>query len=291
MKNLILYCLFYFVTMVSFSQDTDIDILRKYRSINNINSNVQTDSLNIKNTIIFKNDTLIVIDKKSKNVFNLNYGLVDDKLLEEYKNIVFGNEKRRTTYSYKKYEIKLWNSPINIFFHKKVPKYLKEELKELIYEINTNIDSVKINIVNKKEASNFFIYITNSKNEEELHPNIDIQRAITYNLISNGLNQIYCGALRINLDKIYNKKEQIFKLKRLFFGSLGIFHYSDSLHCKSLLSSCFHTNKSLTKIDIDLINFHYKNKFNQKVNLKTFEKIISAYNLKKDFTNNITIKL
>ncbi|QXP78636.1 MULTISPECIES: DUF2927 domain-containing protein [Winogradskyella] len=291
MKKIILCCILSTISISSFSQETDLEILRNYQSVNLYEGNIQKDSLKTKNTIILKNDTLVVVSSKNKDVFNLSYGEINDNLLKEYKNIVFGNEEKRNNYSYKKYEIKLWNSPINLFFHKKVPKYLKQELTSLINEINTNIDSVQINIVNKKEASNYFIYITNSKNKEELHPNINTKRSISYNLQSNGLNHIYSGVLRINLESIYNKEEQIIKLKRLFIGSLGIFHLSDSLKCNNFLSSCYTVNKNLTKMDIDLINFHYKNKFDQKVNLNKFEKIISAYIEKNEFTDNVIIKL
>jgi len=291
MKKIILCCILSAISIFSFSQETDLEILRKYQSFNSYKDNIQKDSLKTKNTIILKNDTLVVVNSKSKDVFNLNYGEINDNLLKEYKNIVFGNEEKRNNYSYKKYEIKLWDSPINLFFHKKVPKYLKQELTSLINEINANIDSVEINIVNKKEASNYFIYITNSKNKKELHPNINTKKPNSYNLLSNGLNQLYSGVLRINLESIYNKEEQIIKLKRLFIGSLGIFHLSDSLKCNSLLSNCYTVNKNLTKMDIDLINFHYKNKFDQEVNLKKFEKIISAYIEKNEFTDNVVIKL
>lgn len=292
MKKKIIFSVLLLSVYYTYSQEKKEEINRQYTSIRSLVKKNNVDSTKLKNAIFLKNDTLIVEKSKLKNSYSVKFNKIDSCQLIVYKNLVWGKKDKRGNFTNKRKEIKLWDTSIQVFFDKNVPNYLKKELILLIKKVNNNVDGLKVSTVNSKKESNYFVYITNSKNTEELYPNIDSSKNFSYNFSSNDLNHIYNGALRIDTDRIFNKEEQIAKMKELFIGSLGIFYLSETLNCDSLLSNCYSTNKKLSQVDIDLLNFHYKNRFMDKVNLAKFEKIIEAYKLKaKDSINFITVKI
>jgi len=181
-----------------------------------------------------------------------------------------------------------------VFFAKNVKPYLKNEMVSLFKEIDNKVDGVSIKVVSHKNMSNYFIYtIDDKKNKTELYPNINSKNGITYSLQSNSKNHFYFGSLRINTSKIFNKKEQVYRMKEVFIRTLGGFILSPSIKCNSFLSDCYSINKELSENDIELINFHYKNNFDAKINHQTYEEILKKYNAskEKDSLGYIKIKI
>ncbi|MFK5880042.1 MAG: hypothetical protein QM478_11190 [Flavobacteriaceae bacterium] len=278
MKKNILIVLFLSVYTFSNAQNSNLEINRIYKPIERVQ---KKDSSYLKNAIFLKNDTLIVTSSKIKNSFLLDLGVIDSCFIEQYKNIVFGDKEYRN--KYKKKEIKLWTSTIKVFFAKNVKPYLKNEMLSLFEKIDYKIDGISIEVVNQKNKSNYFIYtIDNKKHTTELYPNINSKNDISYSLQSNNKNHFYFGALRINTNKVFNKKEQVYKMKEMFIRTLGGFTLSSSLNCNSFLSDCYSISKELSENDIELINFHYKNIFDQEINYRTYEKILKKYNSSKE---------
>lgn len=276
MKKEILSYLIFFITVGCYSQNIPIEINRSYKSIRTI-SNKKIDSIALQNAIYLKNDTLIVTSKRIERSYLVNFKNIDSITLNEYKNIVFGEEESRQKYKRKKKTIKRWDSVIKIFFDKNVSQYIRNELTSFFKEINTQIDLINISVVNNKKNSTYYVYTINSKNNTELFPNIKSKNGVAFNMLSNGNNIIYSGALRIDTDKIFNKSEQSYKIKELFIRSLGVFYKSKSLHCDSYFSDCYSTDKKLTKSDINLLKIHYTNNYFDKINYKDFLKILKQY--------------
>ncbi|MEE9408289.1 MAG: hypothetical protein V3V28_09460 [Polaribacter sp.] len=231
------------------------------------------DSLNFK----FKdNDTLIFISNKefykSQKRVSIPYEPKDSTFLEIYKDVVFkkynstGNIRRG-----KKEFMRLWEKPIKIYFTPSLDKYYIKKIKKEVKKLSS-IDSLKISYVKDITKSNYIISQIDEKNKYQYSKNLRKNKYINYYVNwKNG--RIYDGKLEINLTRnnTIDKKENANILLQHFYQTLGRFFKTQKLPCSSMLSSCKSSKKELTKLDFEIIKYHYSYGICKYTSLQTFE--------------------
>jgi hypothetical protein len=153
---------------------------------------------------------------------------------------------------------------------KNVNKKAKRELKKFAKYLSKNVDSLKISFVNKLEKSNYIVYGINSDSDYNYEPKIK-RKKVSYYLYWNGKQQIYSAKLQID-SRAYEKKEDlILKTKKMFLNSLGVFHWSNKLPKEGYFSLRKYKKKKFTKLDLEILRYHYSYGICKGMTLKLFE--------------------
>jgi hypothetical protein len=240
-----------------------------YRSIKN-KGEMKVDSLGVR---MFKNDTLIFVSGfvMPKGI-KVEYEYKDSLFLETYKELVYDKlnwSKQNDTRDKKQPTMKIWKEPLKVYFHHTVSSKNKRELINFMKFVDKEIDSLKIEFVNSKEKSNYFIYCLNKPSD------IDWDTRIKSNdgcfLSWNGKQQIYNNTIKINTQIVFNENQQLMLMKKHFIWSLGYFTYLKNRECKSFLSNCISVEKELTKEDLELLKYHYSYGICKGTDLESFE--------------------
>lgn len=224
----------------------------------------------IDNFIIRNSDTLIMIDNKDfyRKKVSVPYQPMDSTFLEAYKDVVY------LKYHYKKptKEIRLryWKNEIKIFITKNVDRKVKKELKKFIKHLSKEVDSLKISFVKKLEKSNYIIYGLDSEKDYKYEPSLKSKK-IEYRIYWNGNQQFYHAKLQIDSRSYEDKEELILKSKKVFLKTLGQFSWSFKLPKEGYFSLKYYKKKEFTKLDLDILKYHYSYGICKGTDLKTFE--------------------
>lgn len=202
--------------------------------------------------IVYEGDTLIrVTHYKAPKGVAVPYEYKDSTFLNLYKKLVFREIHKDSANSK---PMKYWKNKIKIYFSKGISRSIIREIMDFTNRIDKEVDSLKISKVNSIENSNFIIYYDT---DYEFKSEIKNKKASDYWITWNDKNQIEKGYIRILKGKMFSEKLATQKIKTLFVGSLGWFNLSDDLSCDNYLSNCYSDNKHLTKIDIEILKYHY----------------------------------
>jgi CRISPR/Cas system-associated endoribonuclease Cas2 len=232
------------------------------------------DSLHFK----FKdNDTLILISNKgfykNQKRISVNYEPKDSLFLEIYKDVVY--KKFTNTGNLRKGEkelMRLWEKPLKIYFSPSLDQYYKKKIKKAAKKLSS-IDSLNILFVKNRKASNYIIYQIDSENKFEYSKDLRNNKSVDYYIYWNK-GKIYDAKLKINLTQKNSatKKANATLLVQNFYQTLGRFFTTSKVPKNSMLSNSNFVKKKLTKLDIEIISYHYSYGICKFTDLKTFEK-------------------
>ena len=233
----------------------------------------KADSLNFQ----FKgSDTLILISNKdfykNKKGVSVLYQLKDSTFLEIYKDIVYKKYNSfGTIRNGKKEFMRLWQKPLKIYFTPSLNNYYKKKIKKAVKKL-THIDSLKISFVSNQKESNYIIYQIDDKNKNEYSDDIKNKKLVDYYIRWNK-GRIYDAKLKINLTENNNnsKKTNGNILVQNFYQTLGRFFTTNKVPHNSIFSNSNTTEKKLTKLDLELLNYHYSYGICKFTSLKVFE--------------------
>lgn len=225
------------------------------------------DSLNFK---FLNGDTLVLAPEnynpwEGKNSVRVPYEYKDSTFLNIYKNVVYNTHQVPDSSAGMRY----WKEEVKIYFDESVPIAHRKELMDFANEISSNIDSLRISQNFIKEKSNFLVYYLNRDQNVDYEPRI-VGKTGGYYINWNGRQQVYDGTIKINTENASSEKLQINLLKYYFIKSLGHFKSSPKLDCESFLSFC-RKLRELSKMDLELLKYHYSYGVCKGVNLETFD--------------------
>lgn len=222
----------------------------------------KNDSLNF---IYRDNDTLVQVKNyiKPKGT-SVPYEYKDSTFLYYYKKVAFNHKNDSVS---KKTSMKYWKNDIRIFFSKSISKNTKKELMSFAKNISSQIDSLKISEVKKVEKSNYIVYYFGDYDYESRMAN----NKNTDFYIYWRQNKIYRGAIKIDTKVFFNEKLIIYKIKELFFKTLGYFKFIDDFNCESYFSNCYSPHKKMSELDLELLKYHYSYGICKGTDLETFE--------------------
>lgn len=224
---------------------------------------------------ITKNGATII-----KNISNSNIKLdflCDQKLVRKFTYSVFrySNKNSKTVYY-----LKQWNTPIIVYFDKKIPKEVTNKFKAFFSKFNT-INNLKIHYTTNIEKANYQIKVSNRKitkyiknikfKSDKEKINYFLYNA-TYNLQTDNNMKFYSGTIQINTDE-FNNDLLLKKLKQLFYITLGNFTTSYSSLENSLLNLKYADNATISDIDFNFIKAFYEIIYTQKINGTTFSNL------------------
>ena len=228
------------------------------------------------NFLFKEKDTLILIsDKyfyKNQQRVSVPYEPKSDEFLETYKDIVY---KKHNSYGNirkgKKEYMRLWEAPIKIYFAPKLDNYYKKAIKKAVKALSS-IDSLQISFVKDLNKSNYIIYQIDDKNSYQYSNNLKKNKYVDY-YIKWEKGKIYDAKLEINLieNSTIDKKENATILFQNFHQTLGRFFTTSKLPCNSVFSNCNSNKKELTKLDFEIIKYHYSYGICKFTDLETFE--------------------
>ena len=244
----------------------------------------------IENFLIKDGDTLIQIDNKDfyKKGVSVPYEPKDSTFLEAYKDVVY--LKYHSKKPKKEIRLRYWKDEIRIFMTKNIDRKVKKELKKFTKYLSKEVDSLKISFVNKLEKSNYIIYGINSNTDYNYEPKIK-QKKVSYYIFWNGKQQIYNAKLKIDSRAYENKEDLILKTKKQFLKTLGMFHWSYKLPKEGYFSLKYFKKKEFTKLDLEILKYHYSYGICKGMTLKLFEQAHeNAKNLFKKTGRNIQFK-
>lgn len=228
------------------------------------------DSLNFK----YKDkDTLILISNKdfykNQTRITVDYEPKDSTFLETYKDVVY--QKYLPSSKNKDY-MRLWVKPIKIYFAKSLDVDYKNAIIKTANKLSKAVDSLQISFVNDLEKSNYIIYQIDDNNTYKYSKLISKNQYMDYRLFWNK-NKIYDAKLEVNLSKYKNtsKETNINYLIQTFYKTLGRFYDSHRMPNNSILSKRNSNRKTISKLDIEILKYHYSYGICKFTDLKTFE--------------------
>ena len=266
MNKILCFLLALFASFYSFGQDT----IHKQVSKTFIPLKVYMEKIGkITDTTEFlyqDNDTLVQVPNdydpfEGEEGVKVEYEPKDSIFLDIYKNVVYNSGKTKERMRY-------WKEDVKIYFDESVPAAHAQELMDFVENISEGIDSLNISRNFIKEKANYLVYYLNRKHNTDYEPRI-ANTSGGYYVSWNGKQQIYDGKLRINTELLNSESYQLEHLKYHFFKSLGFFKSSNQLNCESYLSAC-NTNRVITPIDLEVLQYHYSYGVCKGVDLKTF---------------------
>lgn len=224
----------------------------------------------ISNLLIRDNDTLVMISNKDfyRKGISVPYEPKDSAFLELYKDIVFLKYKNSKNSS--KPLMRHWKGPLNIFITKNIHSKVRNKLKKFATYLNKEVDSLHIRFVNKLEKSNYVIYGVNSDEDYIYEPKIKT-KTLDYYVHWNKRQEIYNARLQIDTRAYKTRKKLLTETLRLFVSSLGHFNWTYKLPKENYFSAFPFSDKAFTKVDLELLKYHYSYGICKGVSFKIFE--------------------
>jgi hypothetical protein len=255
------------VSQWSTSQDSLIPKEEFYMSIKSFRQQV-TDTMNLEyiNYIIRDGDTLIPYRRtvnETDELIKAKYILKDTTFLNIYKSIAFRSNKTNDP------KHRFWKDEIKLFFGKSVPRKHQRFLMRFIKRNLNDIENLNITKTKKLEDSNFIIYYDGDFEYENKFEN-DYTSRVLYQINWNN-NRINKSRIKL-YPEFFNKEEQLLgELARTFINNLGYFYESSQLGCDSMFSDCTQPVERLSKIDKEILKYHYSYGFCVGMSLESFE--------------------
>ncbi|KQC33172.1 hypothetical protein AAU57_07495 [Nonlabens sp. YIK11] len=231
-----------------------------------------------KETMIFKDrDTLILFrfaDNPNKDLITVPFDYRSKKFTDIYEKVAFKDPNVRDTFPA---SMKYWKDEMRIYFSKEVHRKDRKGLTDFALNIASKVDSLKMDIVNNVEDSNFVVYY---KGSYEYEPRMS-SSAVDFYLSWKGAF-IEKGALRIDPEVYFNQEMRLKQLKRYFVKTLGYFEDTRELDCNSYFSSCVDAPEELSQLDLELIQYHYSYGFCKGATLKMYQEQLDAAEIFRD---------
>ena len=219
-------------------------------------------------------DTLILISNKDfyKKGFSVPYQPKDSTFLEAYKDVVYQKYSVPLEKQKRKNYMRLWRTPIKIYFAKSLDTKYKKAIIETATKVSKEVDSLHISFVDTLEKSNYIIYQIDDTNSYKYEKRLSNNQYIDYYSYWEN-NKIIETKLELNLLKYKNLSDNttINYLKQHFFKSLGRFYESSKIPFPSILSTKNSNRKSISKLDIEILKYHYSFGICKGTDLETFE--------------------
>jgi hypothetical protein len=264
----ILFIVFIFTYCFALSQNDNLKHRIEFTADSEY-SNSQTNKVVLSNKVLYA---------KTREPYLFNDSIFKlKKTLRLYKSLVFRHKDELL--------LKQWNTPIIIYFDKKIPKTVIENFSQFYSQLN-NIKNLNISFTKNIEKANYYIQSTNKninaypdtytfKSEEERINSI--LTGATYSLITDKNNKFYAGILTINIS---NKDDLAIlkQLKQLFYMGLGNFYSSKKFDRDSLLSDKYEKVDYISNFDLTLLKMHYINIYDQKITREIFNNLIKSFN-------------
>jgi hypothetical protein len=232
-----------------------------------------------KNILKTKDTTLYIKNTdKTDLTFLCKNNYKEEKIFSTYNYSVFQySRKVKNKFLY----INQWNTHIIVFFDKEISKNLIKRFK-LYFNQLKNIKNLKISYTKDIENANYYFKVTNEKVsgfgkkykfkkgfKKDIHPFYNM----TYKLLTDKNNKFYSCITQINRQELQNNTLAFKKIKQLFYLSLGNFVIKKYGIDYSLISLKYSDEETISEHDLDFLKIHYGKIYEQKVDLKTFEKL------------------
>jgi hypothetical protein len=280
-KNICTYFLGFF--SISLFSQTNLDVFFKTRLLFDSLENITDKNTEI---IILETDTLYNLNTNSYDLSFLNDSLYNEKFLKIYNAMGFAvsNNKLKS-----EFELKQWNAPIVVYFDKQIPKPVVKQF-ETFYNQISNLEHLRIGFTSNIKKANYYIKTTsesiNAYNEDfkfdsEIERENSYFTGATYLLDTDDNNKFYNGILTINIERGKSNMAILKQLKQLFFLSLGNFDTGFKIDESSLLSNNYKNTDTFSKFDLDLLKLHYSIIYPQKIDDRTFSKLMKLYKTQK----------
>ncbi|WP_178985520.1 hypothetical protein [Winogradskyella helgolandensis] len=271
---LFIFLLFNFNAVVS---QTGVDLgLNTKKSFVSITSLNQEDKLKIKDYFITDNDTLVSLGNELTNaelkMFCKCY--TNDSLVNKYREAVFRMAMDNGKYR----KSNQWNSDINIFIDKSIPRKVRKKFTEF-YKPLTSINNLNLNFVSQVSEANYIIkesetlienFESNITKYGENHP---LSKG-EYKVITDKNHKFYGATLTVSIRELEDKTLIVPKLKQLFFLSLGQFIINKTFPDTSLVSTLYNNSKIISEADLNLLNMHYFKIFDKEFTVKEFYRLL-----------------
>ncbi|MCX7549797.1 hypothetical protein [Xanthomarina sp. F2636L] len=232
--------------------------------------------------VILENDTLFNINSNIIDLGFLNDTTYGKKFLDKYNAIGFGI----TGKDYKNgFQLRQWNTPIVIYFDKKIPNEVIKGFKLFFSQIS-NLEHLNISFTSKIKNANYYIKTTSEeinvynndfKFESDTERKKSFLTGATYRLTNDSNNKFYSGILSININRDQTDLDILKQLKQLFFLSLGNFDIGFDINSSSLLSKKYISSDTISEFDYKLIKLHYSTIYPQIIDERAFSKLIKKY--------------
>jgi hypothetical protein len=270
------FTLFLYLVSISLFSQTNLDQFFEPRLLFDSQENITDQNTEI---IILETDTLYNLNSNTYDLSFLNDSLYIEKFIKLYNAIGFGasnNELKR------EFVLKQWNAPIVIYFDKQIPKPVVKDF-EIFYNQISSLEHLKISFTSNIKKANYYIKTTsesiNAYNEDfkfdsEIERENSYFTGATYHLDTDGNNKFYNGILTINIERGNTNVAILKQLKQLFFLSLGNFDIGFKIDESSLLSNDYINSETFSRFDLDLLKLHYSIIYPQKIDNRTFTKLI-----------------
>ena len=236
----------------------------------------KNDSINFK---FIPGDTLVLLSKIDETKFKtFNFEYKDSVFLDLYKKVAF-NKKSKSKDN--KYFLRYWKSPIKIYLSQSISKKRKKSFMSFVKKNTKGIDSLQISFVNNINESNYIIYL---KNDFQYCKSMEKTNHDYY--ISWDRSIINKGFIKMNDELYFNDALFNESLNTLFIQSLGHFSLTDNLNCLNYFSICKTTKKEFSKLDYELLKYHYSYGICKGIDEESFDNLhINAKEHKKKFPN------
>ena len=279
MKYQLTYILLILLSTSLFAQDTiERRVVKKYIPLE-MYKQVTGEKDLPSNYIVRGKDTMVSVAPdfdpfQDQNIQKVAYEPKDEEFLRIYKDVVYNAGRGNSD----KERMRYWKEDINIYFDESVPAEHADQLMKFAEKISTDVDSLSIQQVDKKENSNYLVYYLNREHTTDFDPRMADPRS-SYYISWNRKQQIYDGSLKVNTELVESEENQLDLLKFNFFRSLGHFKSSYKLDCESFLSAC-KKSRSITDEDLEILKYHYSYGVCKGADLESFTELTTRLNKK-----------
>ncbi len=234
--------------------------------------------------IVFPKDSKKIVDKTVKTIDTTALHFLNDfdlfsnsYFLKKYKKLIFGLDKNVIIHQ--------WSGPVIVYFDKKIPKPIIEDLKVFINSF-PNIKNLDISITNNINEANYLFKVSSKDvtalTEKQLsdYTEAQLENYPYYKIIhdwhGNKNYKLYVSTLTISQSFLDNHTI-LDNLKKVFFISLlqakGYTVNDDT----SILYRKNKGFKTLGAFDIVMLKYHYKTIYKFKVDFNVFTAMENYY--------------
>lgn len=175
-----------------------------------------------------------------------------DEAIEYFNEICYGSEYNNNG------KIHKWNKDLKIYVSGDKRDYLIDELDNIIYELNTIIDPINIEIVNTKSESNYIIYFCSGSDYAKYVPRTSHLVEGNWGLFSTTSRgeTIIDGTMYVDIYRCKSITGQKHLLREELTQSLGFMNDSYS-YPNSVFYQGWTETTSYAQIDIEIIDILY----------------------------------
>jgi len=149
-----------------------------------------------------------------------------------------------------------WKKDVKIYVHGDVRDYLRQELNDVVSELNSIINTINLKVVSNKDEANTFIYLGSQNNFTNLYPYVDKSLV----KVNWGYFELYDGqaVMYVDLFRATEVDAQKHLLREELTQLLGL--CNDSWKYKeSIFYQGWTTTTEYVPIDRELIDMLYNN--------------------------------